>query len=170
MKFLCVILFIFLIFPFPLRAETEPSSKPIEITEEEQGATETYEVSSIHRNEHLYPSNWGTVGIFRIRSAESLPEGALTFGIGGEFYGVRNAPNFGTGTEANSIAENLFVGYSPIRNFSLAVVRRNSSTTFGTPRQLISSLGDFNFSAMVSFPLNESLAVSPIGNFLVASN
>lgn len=170
MQFLCVILFIFLSLPLSLGAETEPSSKPIEITEEEQGATETYEVSSINRNEHLYPSNWGTVGIFRIRSAESLPEGALTFGIGGEFYSVRNAPNFGTGTEANSIAENLFVGYSPIRNFSLAVVRRNSSTTFGTPRQLISSLGDFNFSAMVSFPLNESLAVSPIGNFLVASN
>ena len=160
-----------------LRAENEPSTetsasteKAIEISEEEESASETYEVSSIDRNEHLYPSNWGSVGIFRVRSAESLPDGALTFGIGGEFYSINNAPDFGTGRQANSIAENLFVGYSPTRNLTLAVVRRNSSTTFGVPRQLISSLGDFNFSAVYSFPISDSFAFAPVGNFLIASN
>lgn len=142
----------------------------ITISEEQETASETYEVSSIERNEVLYPSNWGTVGIFRVRSAESLPEGALTFGVGGEFYSVANAPDFGTGQNAQSIAENLFFGYSPTRNLTLAVVRRNSSTTYGTPKQLISSLGDFNFSAIYSFPISNSLALAPIGNFLIASN
>jgi len=161
----------------PLFAEAPPPAlenpvpeKGIEVSQEEESASETYEVSSTQRNETLYPSNWGTVGIFRIRSAESLPEEALSFGIGGEFYSIQNAPDFGTGRSAHSIAENLFVGYSPLRNLTLAVVRRNSSTTFGTPRQLISSLGDFNFSAVYSFPLSESFAVAPIGNFLIASN
>src|SRR3954466_12908883 len=41
--------------------------------------------------EHLYPSLWGQVGIFRVRSAYSLPEDTLTFGIAGEFYSVGNA-------------------------------------------------------------------------------
>lgn len=156
----------------PTSNETPPpnSEKGIEISEEEESASETYEVSSQDRNETLYPSNWGTVGIFRVRSAESLPEGAVAFGIGGEFYSIQNAPDFGTGRQANSIAENLFVGYSPTRNLTLAVVRRNSSTTFGVPRQLISSLGDFNFSAVYSFPLSNSFAIAPIGNFLIASN
>lgn len=153
------------------QAEKQPApEKGIEISEEEETASETYEVSSTERNETLYPSNWGTAGIFRVRSAESLPESALAFGIGGEFYSINNAPDFGTGRQANSIAENLFVGYSPTRHLTLAVVRRNSSTTFGVPRQLISSLGDFNFSAIYSFPLSPSFAVAPIGNFLIASN
>ncbi|MFM8269587.1 MAG: OmpA family protein [Pseudomonadota bacterium] len=158
----------------PLRAENTPAEelpeKGIEISQEEESASETYEVSSTDRKEHLYPSNWGSVGIFRTRSAESLPSGALSFGIGGEFYSVSNAPDFGTGREANSIAENLFVGYSPLTNLTLALVRRNSSTTFGSPKQLISSLGDFNFSAVYSFPINDSFAIAPIGNFLIASN
>ena len=94
----------------------------------------------------------------------------MSFGVGGEFYTIQNAPDFGTGRQANSIAENLFVGYSPLKNLTLAVVRRNSSTTFGIPRQLISSLGDFNFSAVYSFPLSQSFAIAPIGNFLIASN
>ena len=168
--------FIFFMLSGPIFAEPTATPQPagpekgIEISEEEEVASETYEVSSIHRNEYLYPSNWGSVGIFRIRSAESLPEGALSFGIGGEFYSISNAPDFGTGRQANSIAENLFVGYSPLKNLTLAVVRRNSSTTFGTPKQLISSLGDFNFSALYSFPLNDSFALAPIGNFLIASN
>lgn len=174
MKNLYVIFCIFLnlsgtLFAEELRNET-PDEKGIEISQEEEKASETYEVSSINRKEHLYPSNWGTVGIFRTRSAESLPLEALSFGIGGEFYSINNAPDFGTGRQANSIAENLFVGYSPITNLTLAVVRRNSSTTFGVPRQLISSLGDFNFSAVYSFPINESFAIAPIGNFLIASN
>jgi len=163
-----------LTFARPLLAENtgseELQEKGIEVSQEEESASETYEVSSINRKEHLYPSNWGTVGIFRTRSAESLPSGALSFGIGGEFYSVNNAPDFGTGKDANTIAENLFVGYSPLNNLTLAVVRRNSSTTFGTPKQLISSLGDFNFSAVYSFPINDSFAIAPIGNFLIASN
>jgi len=146
------------------------TASSITISEEQESVSETYEVSSIERNEVLYPSNWGTVGIFRLRSAESLPEGALSFGVGGEFYSVQNAPDFGTGRNAQSIAENLFVGYSPTRHLTLAAVRRNSSTTFGNPKQLISSLGDFNFSAVYSFPLNASLAIAPIANFLIASN
>ena len=154
--------------PPPL--EASPPEKGIEVSEEQESASETYEVSSVQRNETLYPSNWGAVGIFRIRSAESFPEGALSFGVGGEFYTIQNAPDFGTGRQANSIAENLFVGYSPLKNLTLAVVRRNSSTTFGIPRQLISSLGDFNFSAVYSFPLSQSFAIAPIGNFLIASN
>lgn len=176
MKTQCAHFFIFLALSGTLLAEPTPTPEPvgsekgIEISQQEETASETYEVSSIHRNEYLYPSNWGSVGIFRIRSAESLPEGALSFGIGGEFYSISNAPDFGTGRQANSIAENLFVGYSPLRNLTVAVVRRNSSTTFGTPKQLISSLGDFNFSALYSFPLNDSFAVAPIGNFLIASN
>lgn len=142
----------------------------IEISQEEEGASETYEVSSSDRKEYIYPSNWGTPGLFRVRSAESFPNGALSFGIGGEFYSINNAPNFGTGTQANTIAENLFVGYAPTDRLTLAVVRRNSSTTFGSPRQLISSLGDFNFSALYSFPINETISVAPLGNFLIASN
>jgi len=174
LKTLYVISTIFLTLLGPLHAqEMKPEAteeKGIEISQEEERASETYEVSSINRKEHLYPSNWGTVGIFRTRSAESLPYEALSFGIGGEFYSIGNAPDFGTGREANSIAENLFVGYSPLTNLTLAVVRRNSSTTFGTPKQLISSLGDFNFSAVYSFPINDSFALAPIGNFLIASN
>jgi outer membrane protein OmpA-like peptidoglycan-associated protein len=174
LKALYVIFLILLNFSGPLHAEEttneDAQEKGIEISQEEESASETYEVSSINRKEHLYPSNWGTVGIFRTRSAESLPFGALSFGIGGEFYSVGNAPDFGTGKQANSIAENLFVGYSPLNNLTLAVVRRNSSTTFGTPKQLISSLGDFNFSAVYSFPINDTFAVAPIGNFLIASN
>lgn len=174
LKSFYVIFVILLNLSGPLHAEETPSGenaeKGIEISQEEESASETYEVSSMDRKEHLYPSNWGTTGIFRTRSAESLPTGALGFGIGGEFYSVNNAPDFGTGRQANSIAENLFVGYSPLTNLTLAVVRRNSSTTFGSPKQLISSLGDFNFSAVYSFPINDSLAIAPIGNFLIASN
>lgn len=147
-----------------------PPAFSVTINEEQESSSESYEVSSIERNEVLYPSNWGTVGIFRIRSAESLPDGALSFGIGGEFYSVQNAPDFGTGRQAQSIAENLFFGYSPARNLTLALVRRNSSTTFGSPKQLISSLGDFNFSALYSFPISRSLVIAPLGNFLIASN
>ncbi|NDG25681.1 MAG: hypothetical protein EB120_00715, partial [Proteobacteria bacterium] len=141
----------------PLASEANSNAsteeKGIEISEEEEGASETYEVSSVDRKEYIYPSNWGTAGIFRVRSAESYPQGALSFGIGGEFYSISNAPDFGTGSQANSIAENLFVGYAPTDRLTFSVVRRNSSTTFGVPRQLISSLGDFNFSGLYSFPI-----------------
>ncbi|MBI4403853.1 MAG: hypothetical protein HY537_06825, partial [Deltaproteobacteria bacterium] len=128
-------------------------------------------VETSYRTEHLYPSNWGQAGIFRIRSAESLPPGALTFGIGGEFYAISDAPDLGYGnTRARTIAESLFVGYSPLERLTLAIMRRNSSTTFGNPQQLISSLGDMNFSGMYSFPLTPSTAIAPIINVLVASN
>lgn len=145
----------------------EPEQKPITTQEKVEGEEETWAVESTSRREYIYPSNWGQAGIFRVRSAESLPEGALAFGIGGEFYSVANP--FGAGN-ASTIAENLFIGYSPTDRLTLAAMRRNSSTTFGTPQQLISSLGDFNFSGMYSFPITSMFALAPIANFLVASN
>lgn len=145
----------------------DPEQKPITSSEKVDGDEHTWAVESTTRKEYIYPSNWGQAGIFRVRSAESLPDGALAFGIGGEFYSVSNP--FGTGN-ANTIAENLFVGYAPTDRLTLALMRRNSSTTFGEPAQLISSLGDFNFSGMYSFPITPMFAIAPIANFLVASN
>lgn len=127
-------------------------------------------VETSHRREHIYPSNWGHAGIFRLRSAESLPEDTLTFGVGGEFYTITDSPVVSGSSTAKTIAENLFVGYSPVDRWTLALQRRNSSTTFGIPQRLISSLGDLNFSVMYSIPLNDSMAVAPVGNFLIASN
>ena len=151
-------------------ALAEPN-KPIVQTEQVEGEEQTWAVESIYRSEHIYPSNWGQAGTFRVRSAESLPEGALTFGVGGEFYSVGTAPDVGYGSRsATTSAESLFIGYSPVKRLTLGVTRRNSSTTFGAPQQLISSLGDFNFSAMYSFPLSPALVVAPITNFLIASN
>lgn len=144
-----------------------PEQKPITHQTTVEGEEQVWAVESSARLENIYPSNWGQAGIFRVRSAESLPEGSLTFGIGGEFYSVSNP--FGLGS-ANTIAESLFVGYAPTRQLTLSAMRRNSSTTFGEPQQLISSLGDFNFSAMYSVPLSPSFAIAPIANFLVASN
>jgi outer membrane protein OmpA-like peptidoglycan-associated protein len=185
-----VIFFTILLIAAPLFAETTPdidtaggfehvkdpppNEKPIQKTFEEESDERVYAVETTYRSEYIYPSNYGTAGIFRLRSAESLPDGALTFGIGGEFYSVSDIPPeiqlaYGPGN-ANTIAESLFIGYSPTKQLSLGVVRRNSSTTFGTPQTLISSLGDFNFSAMYSFPLSPSFAIAPIFNFLIASN
>ncbi|MBM4303171.1 MAG: OmpA family protein [Deltaproteobacteria bacterium] len=148
-----------------------PSEKPIEVSTTEEGETESTTVEISRRSDFIYPSNWGQAGLFRIRSAESLPEGALAFGIGGEFYSISDAPNFGYGNlKANTIAENLFVGYAPTPKLTLSVQRRNSSTTFGEPQRLISSLGDFNFSALYSLEVTPDLTLSPIGNFLIASN
>ena len=131
-------------------------------------------MESIYRSQFIYPSNWGTAGIFRVRSAESLPEGALTFGIGGYYYSTNDIPaNIAVASGSNhaeTIAEELFVGYSPTKQLTLAIMRRNSSTTYGNPQTLISSLGDVNFSGMYSFPLSESFAVAPIVDFLVASD
>src|SRR5690606_778002 len=133
--------------------------KPIEKSAEVKGEESTWAVESQTRSRYIYPSNYGTPGIFRIRSAESLPTHALTFGIGGEYYSVSNAPGFGYGNRrARTIAESLFVGYAPVDRLTLAIMRRNSSTTFGNPQQLISSLGDLNFSVLYSFPINESMA------------
>lgn len=158
--------------PIPTVEDTS-KAKPITVSTQEtqEGEEEVWAVESSHRSEHIYPSNWGTAGIFRLRSAESMPDGALTFGIGGEFYSVSNAPDLGYGNRsANTIAESLFVGYAPTKNLTLSVMRRNSSTTFGSPQQLISSLGDFNFSAMYSFPLSPAVAVAPIFNLQISSN
>ncbi len=153
-----------------LQREGKPKERPIEQREFVKGEDKTVEGETEIRNNYIYSSNWGEAGIFRVRSAESLPNGALSFGIGGEFYSVTNPlPTFGPG-KATTIAESLFVGYSPTQNLTLSVERRNSSTTFGDPQQLISSLGDFNFSGMYSFKINESLFVAPIANILVASN
>lgn len=151
----------------PVLPPGDPEQKPLTTQEKVDGEEQTWAVESTSRREYMYPSNWGQAGIFRVRSAESLPDGALAFGIGGEFYSVSNP--FGAGN-ANTIAENLFVGYSPTDRLTVAVMRRNSSTTFGEPQQLISSLGDFNFSGMYSFPLTPMFAIAPIVNVLVASN
>lgn len=148
----------------------EPKELSVTETTQQEGEEEVFAVESTYRSQFIYPSNWGHAGVFRVRSAESLPEGTLTFGIGGEFYSVSNAPNFGTGGGAETIAESLFVGYSPFKYFTLSAMRRNSSTTFGEPQQLISSLGDINFSAMYSFPVSKSFAIAPVANLLIASN
>lgn len=149
-----------------------PENKAQVIIQSEEVGKETESVEEVvTRQEIIYPSNWGSAGIFRVRSAESLPDDALTFGVGGEFYYISSAPNLNAGnTTAKTIAENLFFGYSPTDRLTLSIVRRNSSTTFGNPQQLISSLGDINFSAQYSFPLSETVTVAPIFNFLVASN
>ncbi len=155
----------------PASVDNTPKEKPIVQTMTEDGEEEVWGIESTRRQELLYPSLWGSAGIFRVRSAESLPEGALAFGVGGEFYTVGNAPNMGAGNlSASTIAEDLFVGYAPTRNLTLSLMRRNSSTTFGNPQQLISSLGDLNFQGLYSFPINDSFAVAPIANILIASN
>lgn len=154
-----------------LQKEPSPKEKPIEVMTPEPEETQNTTVETSRRSDFIYPSNWGQAGLFRIRSAESLPEGALAFGIGGEFFSVSDAPDFGYGNrKANSIAESLFVGYAPTPQLTVSVQRRNSSTTFGNPQRLISSLGDFNFSALYAFEVTPSLTLSPIGNFLIASN
>lgn len=154
-----------------LQKQARPEEKPIEVSVPEDGELENTTVETLRRSDFIYPSNWGQAGLFRIRSAESLPEGALAFGIGGEFYSISDAPDFGYGNRrANSIAESLFVGYSPAPKLTLSAQRRNSSTTFGNPQRLISSLGDFNFSAQYAFEVTPSLTLAPIGNFLIASN
>jgi len=152
--------------------DAEPNARPITVkqTQQVEGEEKVYAVETTHRAERIYPSNWGQAGIFRVRSAESLPEGALTFGVGGEFYSISNSPVPATAGNANTIAESLFVGYSPVRDLTLSVMRRNSSTTFGNPQELISSLGDVNFSGQYAFPLSPSLVLAPIANFMIASN
>ncbi len=153
--------------------DTTPRNKAIEETQTTPGEEESYAVESSFRSERIYPSNYGLAGIFRLRSAESLPEGALTFGIGGNFYSVSDAPYFaglGTGGQAQTIAESLFVAYAPIKDLTIGVMRHNSSTTFGQPQQLISSLGDMTFSGMYSFPLSPSVAIAPIVDVLISSN
>lgn len=147
-----------------------PKQKPIVVSQETAGETTETETGREERSNELYPSNWGHVGLFRVRSAESLPLYTLAFGIGGEFYSVSNAPTFSGSSQAKTIAESLFVGFSPAENVTVGITRTNSSTTFGNPQQLISSLGDFNFSGMYSFQIGNNLTVAPIANILIASN
>ncbi len=147
-----------------------PKEKPISIESKEETDERVWAMESIRRSNYIYPSNYGTPGLFRVRSAESLPKGALTFGVGGEFYWIDSAPAFSGSTTAKTIAESLFIGYSPAEHVTIAVQRRNSSTTFGAPQQLISSLGDFTFSGLYSIQLNQSMAIAPIVDILVASN
>lgn len=149
----------------------EKNTKAVEKRQAHTTEGDAWAIGSSSRSEAIYPTNWGQAGLFRIRSAESLPEHALTFGIGAEFYAVSNAPDLGVGnTTAKTIAESIFVGFAPTKHLTLGLQRRSSSTTFGNPQQLISSLGDIHFSALYSFPLSSILAIAPIANFLVASN
>ncbi len=143
--------------------------KPLATSSQEVKAGESYshEVESTERGHRLYPSNWGTVGLFRVRSAEAMPAGAVSFGIGGEFYSTDNVVAPGS---VNTIAEMLFVGYALTDRLSLGLQRRNSSTTYGTPSQLISSLGDFNFTGHYSIPVTRALALAPVANILIASD
>lgn len=154
-----------------LQKEPKPIEKPIEISSPKEGEEENTTVETMRRSDFIYPSNYGQAGLFRLRSAESLPQGALAFGIGGEFYSVSDAPEFGVGNrKASTIAESLFIGYAPTPKLTFSAQRRNSSTTFGTPQKLISSLGDFNFSGLYSFQVTPSLSLAPIASFLIASN
>jgi hypothetical protein len=155
--------------------ETKENKTPLnekQLTLEKSQTIEekSWDFEELNRVDNIYPSNSGLAGIFRVRSAEGLPYKTITFGIGGEFYYVTNAPDFGTGAVAKTLAESLFVGFSPLEKFTIAFMRRNSSTTFGEPSQLISSLGDLNFSFQYSFALSEWFSLSPILNLLVASN
>lgn len=148
---------------------------PIETSKTVESADrETWAGESITRSEHLYPSIWGQVGVFRVRSGYSLPEGAVSFGIGGEFYALGNGPDFGGGaTAVSTIAESLFIGYSPFTHFTLSLMRRNSSTTYNAPAQapqLISSLGDFTLGVGYEIPIGPSFSVQPLANLMVASN
>ncbi len=152
-------------------AEGEDKEKVFVTQETEVVDTKTYEVGTSQRAAWVYPNCYGTAGIFRTRSAESLPDGALAFGICGEFYSISNAPNFGQiGGDANTLAESIFIGYAPVENLTVSIMRRNSSTTFGQPSQLISSLGDFYLDGQYTFNLSPSFAVAPIANIQVASN
>lgn len=162
-----------------LRAQdqTRPENQKVFTTQESGAITTTteedYSVDSQMRHELIYPSNYGHPGIFRVRSAEALPLGAISFGIGGEFYSTSRGPSFpgiSGGNEANTIAEHIFLGFSPVERLTLGISRISSSTTFGQPPQLISSLGDFDFSLSYSFPITLSFAVAPIVDVLIASN
>jgi outer membrane protein OmpA-like peptidoglycan-associated protein len=148
--------------------------KPIEQKVSEEISGEIYAFSKTERTAQVHPSLWGQAGLFRMRSAESLPEGALTFGIGGEFYSITQGPVIGgIPNAATTIAESLFIGYSPWKDWTFSVQRRNSSTTFAAPGaadDLISSLGDFTFSGAYSIPLSTSLAMSPFVDLQIASN
>lgn len=167
----CVVVFTICTGMLWAEATKQPSQKPI-IKSEAVAASEeeVWGMESSKRTMVIYPSIWGHSGIFRVRSAESLPAGSLSFGIGGEFYSVSNAPTFSGSSNARTIAESLFVGFVATDKLTIGVQRRNSSTTFGNPNQLISSLGDFTFSGIYSFKVTESLSVAPILNFVVASN
>lgn len=149
--------------------DVEQKGKPISYSESEEveGAEEQYAMESSSRAETTYPTNYGHPGLFRVRSAQAFPEGSLTFGIGGEFYAVTDGP---VGGSAHTIAESIFVGYTPVENLSLGVMRRNSSTTYGNPSQLSSSLGDINLTGLYSFELSPSFRLAPLLDILVASN
>ena len=110
----CVIIFIFsglLIGEENIEAEAPPEQKPIVVKQETKGEEKVTETDSSFRSHHIYPSNWGQAGIFRVRSAESLPKGALTFGLGGEYYSISNSPFARGSTNARTIAEHIFIGY-----------------------------------------------------------
>lgn len=169
----CVVFFtIFLpkVFSEDIPADSPPKSKAIEISEKSVSQESVWGVESETRRRLIYPSNFGQAGIFRVRSAESLPPYTLTFGVGGEFYAVNDGITYSDSSRVKTIAENLFVGYSPFENITLGIMRRNSSTTIGEPQQLVSSLGDINLSGMYSYTLNDNMAISPVINFLIASN
>lgn len=176
MKIFCIVFFIIYITRAfsaeeeNIPIESPPQSKPIEMTEKSFSEEYVWGVESETRKRLIYPSNWGQAGIFRVRSAESLPTYTLTFGIGGEFYVVNDGIVYLNSSQVKTIAENLFVGYSPFENITFGITRRNSSTTIGIPQQLVSSLGDINLSGMYSFILNDNMVISPVINFLIASN
>ncbi|MCB0406048.1 MAG: OmpA family protein [Bdellovibrionales bacterium] len=152
----------------PRAARAEQEGIPLTKQETVEGETHTSGYEETREPRFLHPTNWGEPGTFRVRSAESFPAGTIAFGIGGEFYSVRNAPI--ANGRADTLAESLFVGWAPDDQLTVSVARKGSSTTFGSPSQLVSSLGDFNFSGMYSFELNEYMHLAPIVNILVASN
>lgn len=149
--------------------------KPIETTQTIQGEQKSWPGETLERQEHIYPTLWGQAGIFRVRSGYSLPEGAFSFGVGAEFYSLGGGPDVtATGpSTATTIAESLFIGYSPLKNLTLSLQRRNSSTTFSapaTPQQLISSLGDFAIGGSYAVDATPSLVIAPVLNIWVASD
>lgn len=158
----------------PPIASAQPSQKPLVVKEETETKGVEKELARSERSYLLHPSLTGQVGIFRVQSAENLPKGSLTFGIGGEFYSGGEGPTLsGTKQSLSTIAESLFVGYSPDDKWTLALQRRNSSTTFGpagTAPQLISSLGDFVFSGHYSIEVLPILKIAPVADITVASN
>ncbi len=152
-----------------------PEQKPIEVQSSQATEGETWAEETLTRSDHIYPSIYGQAGIFRVRSGYALPQGALTFGIGGEFLSVGNATEFAAfGVNAvNTLTESLFVGYAPIDSLTISIMRRNSSTTYSGPSQaqnLVSSLGDFTLGASYSFELSPLISIAPLANFTIASD
>jgi hypothetical protein len=143
-----------------------PQQKAIEQQVSKEVEGEIVAVGTTQRTQQIHPSIWGQAGLFRLRSAEGLPEGALTFGVGGEFYSVTNGPLIGgVPNAATTIAESLFVGYSPWKDWNAECSVLQDLDDFRHSRaadEFISSLGDFTFSGAYSARIAESMAITPL--------